>query len=69
MEKEVQEFIDLLLTPVAPKDADVFVQLCREELIETLEDSAPDPRSSELMVISKADRSRDVAAASTTQWS
>lgn len=39
MEKDVQEFIDLLLTPVPAKDADVFVQLCREELIDTLEGS------------------------------
>ncbi len=37
MEKDVKEFIDLLLTPVPPEDAEVFVQLCRQELTETLE--------------------------------
>lgn len=38
MEKDVQEFIDLLFTPLPTKDAQEFIKLCREELLEALGD-------------------------------
>ncbi len=39
MEKEVQEFIDMLFEPLPPDEACEFLKLCREELAATLGDA------------------------------